>query len=193
MKKYGVGPRICRYVETIWRDQAFLLKQSGFFSNPIDVERGVTQGDTDSPIIFNLIVDAVLRKIQGEAAYGKSVSSFYADDGLVENTDHRALQRDLDNMVALFARFGLKANRDKTKFMVVRGPQALLAQSTVVYARTRKGGCRVESGASNRWYARSARSTCVRVRCDATSSSFTEKGLRDCFADRWDQRRRRST
>ena len=26
MKKYGVGPRICRYVEAIWQDQSFLLK-----------------------------------------------------------------------------------------------------------------------------------------------------------------------
>ena len=44
----------------------FLLEQSGFFSDPIKVDQGVTQGDTDSPMIFNLIIDAVLQKVQEE-------------------------------------------------------------------------------------------------------------------------------
>jgi len=54
--------------------------------------------------------------------FGKSEMLFYADDGLLENSDAVALQRDIDVMVDLFVGFGLKANKDKTKFMVVRGP-----------------------------------------------------------------------
>ena len=55
--------------------------------------------DIDSPIIFNVIVDAVLRtwiKWKGET---NSRSCFYADDGLLENHDPDVLQRDLDKVV----------------------------------------------------------------------------------------------
>lgn len=140
LQRYGVGPNVRRYISFIWEDQIFLLKQSGFFSDPISVDRRVTQGDTDSPIIFNVIIDAVLHRAQGEAAYGGSDQSFYADDGLLKNSDHRALQRDVDRMVELFALFGLRANHGKTKYMVLRGPTVPNAQSTEVYASTRAGG-----------------------------------------------------
>ena len=46
---------------------------------------------------------------------------FYADDRLLKHTDLDALQWDADRAVCLFSMFGLKANKDKTKFMVVRG------------------------------------------------------------------------
>ena len=60
LEKYGVGPNIIRYIQNIWEDQEFFCKQGGFFSSGIRVERGATQRDVDSPVIFNLIVDAVI-------------------------------------------------------------------------------------------------------------------------------------
>ena len=137
LEKYGVGPRIRRYVETIWGDQVFFLRQSGFYSGGIRVGRGVTQGDTDSPIIFNLIVDVVLRCYSES---GESTSSFYADDGLLENKDHITLQRDLDCVIELFGFFGLEANQGKTKFMVLWGPVAPVALSEAVYRQRYTGG-----------------------------------------------------
>ena len=56
----------------MWESQKFVLKQSGFFSDPIEVERGCTQGDTDSSIIFNLIIDAVLRAWKGSMHMGEA-------------------------------------------------------------------------------------------------------------------------
>ena len=61
LEKYKVGPNIRRYISSIWEKQQFILKQSGFFSKLVDVTRGCTQGNTDSPIIFNKLVDAVVR------------------------------------------------------------------------------------------------------------------------------------
>ena len=82
--KYGVGPRIQRYIKTIWDNQTFFLRQSGFYSEAINVDWGVTQGDTNSPIIFNLIVEAVLRFYGDD---GGTISSFCANDGLLENSN----------------------------------------------------------------------------------------------------------
>ena len=78
---YKVGPRIRRYIKGIWDEQKFVSRQAGFYSEEIDVERGVTQGDIDSPTIFNILVDAAVRKFLEDPTNRKSNSSFYADDG----------------------------------------------------------------------------------------------------------------
>ena len=58
---------------------------------PKERERGDTQGDMYSPIIFNLIIDTVIWKVKEDMDFGKSEMLFYADDGLLENSDAVAL------------------------------------------------------------------------------------------------------
>ena len=94
---------------------------------------GCTQGDIDSPIIFNLIIDAVLRMWHESPAYKQTIACFYADDGLLENNKVAHLQHDLDYIIELFARVGLQANEVKTKFMVVRGAKAPPALTPSAY------------------------------------------------------------
>ena len=113
MKAYKVGPKIIRYVSLIWDRQEFCLRKAGFYSQTFGVYRGCTQGDTDSPIIFNLIIDAVLRRWMRDSMYRESVGSFYADDGLLESTDPLGLQTDLDIILDIFKKVGLKANASK--------------------------------------------------------------------------------
>ena len=86
----------------------------------MEVDRGCTQGDTDSPVIFNIIVDAVLRRWKEDEEYGQSLALFYADDGLLDSDDPRKLQLDLDIIIKLFEKVGLRTNEEKTKFMVFR-------------------------------------------------------------------------
>ena len=50
LEKYGVGVNVRRYIWKIWEKQQFFLRQSGFYSDPIAVDQGVTQGDIDSPM-----------------------------------------------------------------------------------------------------------------------------------------------
>ena len=137
MKKYKVGKNLRRYMKNVWNSQYFILRQGGFYSDPLEVNRGCTQGDTDSPIIFNLIIDAVLRTWRKEDWRG-SRACFYADDGLIEHGDHRKLQTDIDKMINLFERVGLKTNEIKTKCMVLRGPPAPKPLSREVYDRARR-------------------------------------------------------
>ena len=133
LEKYKVGPNIRRYIQKVWEGQRYYLRQGGFYSDAVEVNRGCTQGDTDSPIIFNLIVDAVLRTWKNSCGEGHSQSCFYADDGLLEHTNSTILQSDLDIIIQLFSQIGLKANVDKTKFMVVRGAAAPRALTTEQY------------------------------------------------------------
>ena len=61
------------------------VKTSRIYSEKINVERGCTQGDIDSPIIFNILIDAVLRKFFEDPLNQESESKFYADNRLIEN------------------------------------------------------------------------------------------------------------
>ena len=133
LEKYKVGPNVRRYIARIWQDQKYFLRQGGFYSDGVIVERGCTQGDIDSPVIFNIIVDAVLRQWHDYGMENTSRSCFYADDGLLENNNPEELQGDLDKIVKLFAQFGLKANETKTKYMIVRGSRAPTALTTQQY------------------------------------------------------------
>ena len=63
----------------------------------------------------------------------ETASTFYADDGLIENANPRALQQDVNIITDLFLRVGLKANEKKTKFMVIQGPPASKALSQTTY------------------------------------------------------------
>ena len=70
-------------------------------------------------MIFNLIVDAVLRSWKALPSFTRSRASFYADDGLIENKKPEDLQQDLDALVSLFQKIGLKTNKKETKLMIV--------------------------------------------------------------------------
>ena len=146
LEKYKVGRRIRTYIKNVWDNQVFILRQKGFYSKAISVERGVTQGDIDSPIIFNLIIDAVLRKLREGEDFGRSDLSFYADDSLLENENLEDLQKDLDKGTELFGKFGLKPNDLKTKFMVIRGARVAEAQEQTLYNKRRKGGKQTRNG-----------------------------------------------
>ena len=51
-------------------------------------------GDIDSPIIFNIVVDAIIRDIaaSGDYVYEVLLKSFYADDGAICDTDPAKVQ-----------------------------------------------------------------------------------------------------
>ena len=63
----------------------------------------------------------------------KTCSSFYADDGLIENTDPNHLQIDTNTIIELFNCVNLKANEKKTKFMIIRGVAAPKAQKKEMF------------------------------------------------------------
>ena len=105
LKAYGAGPQCLRLLKNFWEMQKVVAKQSGYFGNPFDATRGVTQGDIISPTIFNIIADAVIRcwlatvsedDTDASDGLGHNITAraalFYADDGLVASPDPEWLQ-----------------------------------------------------------------------------------------------------
>ena len=47
LRKYKVGPNLMNYIEKVWDNQCFTLRQAQFYSEGISVDRGVAQGGPD--------------------------------------------------------------------------------------------------------------------------------------------------
>ena len=89
-----------------------------------------------SPLIFNIMVDAVIRYWRmtiGEV--GDLLVSFYADDGLIGGTCALAIQQSIDIFTKGFASLGLKMNASKTEYMTSVGAKICGPLRDEVYAR----------------------------------------------------------
>ena len=89
----------------------------------------------DSPIIFNVIVDSVIRTWKGNQNYQKSDACFYADDGLIQHHKADKLQTHINQMINLFKSVRLKPNATTTKFMIFWGAPAPTALSETQYKK----------------------------------------------------------
>ena len=59
--RYGVGPRSFCLLQLYWVRLRMVVRARRYYGTPFRIEIGVTQGDTLSPTIFNMGVDAVVR------------------------------------------------------------------------------------------------------------------------------------
>jgi hypothetical protein len=60
LEGHGVGPNIQAFMKKTWDGDRLASKQAGFHGELFDVGGGVQCGDIDSPVIFNVVVDAVI-------------------------------------------------------------------------------------------------------------------------------------
>ena len=123
LEGYGVGPRLIRIIKNIWDGDTMVPKQAGYFGKPFRAKRGGRQGDILSPMIFNIMMDAVIRHWESEEQEEDRNVQFYADDGLLCGPEGpELLHHALDFFATSFESLRLKMNaKKKTEFMVMTG------------------------------------------------------------------------
>jgi hypothetical protein len=110
-------------------------KSGGYFGIPFPARRGVCQGDIISSIIFNIVVDFVVREWYFRMRDDKTQMLFYADDGRLVGTDQIIIQQSLTLIVDLFDCLNLQLNTDKTKVMIMFAHAASRHESPEAYTR----------------------------------------------------------
>jgi hypothetical protein len=138
LKEYGVGEKLLRIISTIWANDTMVPRQSGYFGRAFRrAHRGVRQGDIMSPVIFNVMVDAVVRHWRATDSTGFDLETllFYADDGLLAGTDAQQVQESLDVITKGFLSVGLKMNATKTEYMSMEGGKRVVRLSNEAYER----------------------------------------------------------
>ena len=146
---YGVGENVLRLLANFWNEHKATPRQEGCYGDPIDVGRGCTQGDVDSPTIFNVVVDAILRahdviftsgnSTEAQDAWDTLMTLFYADDGQLTGKDPETIQRSYDIFIDLFGRMGLKMKATKTQAMIMTGAKPIHHIPTKQYMHMKAG------------------------------------------------------
>jgi hypothetical protein len=112
---YGFDDGINRWIKSFLSDRRQRVVLGEFVSDWAEVTSGVPQGSVIGPLLFNLFINRLPRRIQ-------SKSKLYADDtklmGPASNDEERnVIQADLDNIVGWTDRALLRLNFEKCKVM----------------------------------------------------------------------------
>ena len=98
-------------------------RQGGYYGRPLQAQNGVRQGDILSPLIFNIMSDAVIQHwwhIHPTQEITEMVV-FYADDGLLTGSEPDRVQDSINIITKAFVSVGLKIKAQKTEYLVMTG------------------------------------------------------------------------
>jgi len=99
----------------------------------LDVLRGVPQGSVLAPLMFNIFIDSLLRRLEnmGCRMNAKWVGALlYADDIALISSDASEIQRMIDVCVSWSKEFGMQFSCDKSKWMYIPHRRNRSANST---------------------------------------------------------------
>jgi hypothetical protein len=93
--KGRVGPNIRGFPKRTWDGNALASKQAGFCGEPFDAGQGARLGDVDSPVIFNIVVDAVIRDVEARSLKELAATAqlFHANDGVITDNEPEKVQK----------------------------------------------------------------------------------------------------
>ena len=66
LSEYRLGPNLARLLENYWRSHRIFSKVGKYMGKYFGTGIGVTQGDPAPPMIFYIVVDAVVRAVLEE-------------------------------------------------------------------------------------------------------------------------------
>ena len=120
LRRVGVCSSFLEIVKDMYSESFTSFRVRNGETGKIFMRSGVKQGDPMSPILFNLVLDPLLTKLEqdGEGVAmegaGSICSLAYADDSCLVSNSHKGMQRNLDIAVKYFNSTGLRLNVKKS-------------------------------------------------------------------------------
>lgn len=122
---YGVPKGLVDYVRSLYEGGGTFLTGKGWRSEGFIPARGVKQGDPLSPLMFNLVMDRLLRSLPEEIGVkvgnAKVNAAAFADDLVLFASTPKGLQALLDTTVDFLSSVGLTLNANKCFTVSVKG------------------------------------------------------------------------
>jgi len=127
--KLGLGGKFYVLVKSMLQNAECCIKLPLGLTKPIRLEKGIRQGDSLSPTLFNLAIDDIVAHVLTPNSDPITINDtkvnclLYADDMTVLSETPEGLQACLDRLGDYCHIWGLKVNTKKTKVMIfqVRG------------------------------------------------------------------------
>jgi hypothetical protein len=122
VKRYGAPTQIVHLIKETYRGYACRVVHEGRVSEPIPVRTGVRQGYILSPIMFLIVIDAVMRNVNRDRRRGiqwglidKLEDLDFADDLCLLSETYGDMQTKLEDLIKEAGKAGLAINVKKTK------------------------------------------------------------------------------
>lgn len=123
VESYGAPHSFVRYLQRSYELSCTVLQYKGH-EKLVGVRRGVRQGDPLSPVLFNLAIEVVLKKLSSDVGYRvdeetKVNALSYADDIMLIASTKQGLQKLMDTFASELAKFGLLVNPSKCSILSI--------------------------------------------------------------------------
>ena len=122
-----VPPKIIRLLQQSYSGSSSQVRIRNEMSEDFAVKTVVRQGDVASPLLFNIVVDAIMRKVfqNGHGVkFGINVSVtdlMFADESVILAEDDTEATNTLHDITQIAQTFGLQINVEKTKILSTGG------------------------------------------------------------------------
>ncbi|CAG9093714.1 unnamed protein product [Plutella xylostella] len=124
LEEVGVPTKIINLVKAMYHNYSCRVCHDGLISDPIEVSAGVRQGCLLSPLLFLVVLDGIMLRVNEQVHQGidwEPVGNLqdldYADDLCLLSNHQSDIQNRLDVLKSESAKAGLKINVGKTKYL----------------------------------------------------------------------------
>nr|XP_054921325.1 uncharacterized protein LOC129382025 [Dermacentor andersoni] len=115
----GAGDNFCAIIADIYRDNRTSIIAEAGITSPIEISAGIRQGCPLSGLLFNLVLDPVVRALQGGDRQHNVLA--YADDLTPLADEQGTLQSRINVVATLSSQLGLRLNPAKCKSLHLSG------------------------------------------------------------------------
>lgn len=129
LKTIGIKYRERRVIHNLYKEQVAVVRMEEE-EREAKVRKGVRQGCSISPLIFNLYVEEAINKVKDKGDWGINVQGRkikmlrFADDIAIIASNKSELEEALKELEKVLAgEYGMRINKKKTKVLVCRGKE----------------------------------------------------------------------
>lgn len=133
LKDYKISSKLLKAVKTVYKRVRGEVRIDGKSSNGFEMHRGIKQGDSLSPLLFNIYMDHILKTCKENlptitVGYMNMTrvqvqSLLYADDIILMSDNREKMQTLINKWDVMIQQKGMQINTSKTKIIMVNGMQ----------------------------------------------------------------------
>ena len=123
LKDYKIGGNFLKILQQMYSENQIFVKLSDGLCQPFVSSVGVLQGETNSPLLFNLFVNKISQVFDSSCDPVQINNTdqsclLWSDDLFVVSQSAEGLQNSINNVVEFYDSLGLKLNSKKTKIVI---------------------------------------------------------------------------